>query len=152
MAIDERLLTTMLDERAILRTLYTYAQAIDYGEAARWTDCFTEDGIFQVDFAGDVPSMRFVGRAALADFVANHPHAPEHLHKHLLLNPLIDIQGDQATVASYFEMLLEIDGLPQTYCFGRYLDRMSRCADGVWRFVERKAEVQSSRPNFPRGR
>lgn len=152
MDIDQIHLKTMLDERAILRTLYTYGHAIDYGEEARWVDCFTEDGVFHVEFAGNTPSMRFEGRAALAAFVADHPCAPEALHKHLLLNPLIDVQGDEAKVASYFQMLLEIDGLPETYCFGRYLDRMRRCADGVWRFVERKAEVQSRRSNFPRRR
>ena len=32
MTVDESLLNTMQDERAILRTLYTYAHAIDYGE------------------------------------------------------------------------------------------------------------------------
>jgi hypothetical protein len=151
MDIDAPLLKTMLDERAILRTLYTYGHAIDYGEEARWTDCFTEDGVFHVEYPGDIPPMRLEGQAALAAFVAGHPRAPAALHKHLLLNPLIDVQGDEARVASYFQMLLEIDGLPETYCFGRYLDRMRRCADGVWRFVERKAEVQSARPNFPNG-
>ena len=152
MDIDPPLLKTMLDERAILRTLYSYGHAIDYGEEARWVDCFTEDGVFHVQYAGNVQPMRLEGRIALAAFVAGHPRAPETLHKHLLLNPLIDIEGDMASVASYFEMLLEIEGLPETYCFGRYLDRMRRCADGVWRFVERRAEVQSGRPDFPQRR
>ena len=149
MDIEQPLLATLRDERAILRTLYTYAHAIDYGEEARWVGCFAEDGVFHVEFAGDVPPIRLEGQAALAAFIADHPRAPEALHKHLLFNPLIDIQGDEASVASYFQMLLEIDGLPETYCFGRYLDQLRRCADGVWRFAERKAEVQSNRPNFP---
>ena len=150
---DAALLQTIKDERAIQRTLYNYCHSIDYGEEARWTDCFTDDGVFHVEYPGGQPASRYAGRKALEAFIADHPRAPETLHKHLLLNPLIDVRGDEARVASYFQMLLEIDGLPETYCFGRYLDRMCRCADGVWRFVERRAEVQSMRPNFPhRGR
>jgi len=151
METDAILLQTMRDERAILRTLHTYCHAIDYGDEAAWADCFTEDGVFHVEFPGGAPPMRLAGRAALQDFVAHHPRAPEALHKHLTLNPLIDLRGGEAKVRTYFQMLMEISGLPETYCFGRYLDQMRRCDDGAWRFVERLAEVQSSRPDFPAG-
>src|ERR1700744_2608077 len=38
--------SAIADERAILRVLYTYCHAIDYGEEARWLALFTPDGIF----------------------------------------------------------------------------------------------------------
>jgi hypothetical protein len=142
---------TELDERAILRVLYAYCHAIDYGEEARWVGLFTSDGIFHVDLPRGLPPIHCAGKPELAAFVAAHPRAPAALHKHLLLNPLIELQGDEARVASYFQLLLDIDGTPQTYCFGRYLDQLVRSTDGAWRFKERVAQVQSMRTNdFPR--
>jgi hypothetical protein len=137
------------DERAILKLLYRYCHAIDYGDEARWLGLFTADGIFHVDMPRGLPAVHCAGQTQLAAFIAAHPRAPAALHKHLLLNPLIELDGDEATVASYFQLLLEIDGVPETYCFGRYLDRLVRSA-GSWQFKERVAQVQSMRAeDFP---
>jgi hypothetical protein len=143
--------SAIADERAILRVLYAYCHAIDYGEEARWLALFTADGIFHVDMPRGLPPLHCAGQKDLAAFIGAHPRAPAALHKHLLLNPLIELQGDEARVASYFQLLLEIDGTPQTYCFGRYLDRLVRSDSGPWRFRERVAQVQSMRTDdFPR--
>ena len=137
-------------ERAILRVLYTYGHALDYGEEARWIGLFTPDGIFHVELPGGHPPIHCAGRKELAAFVAAHPRAPAALHKHLLLNSLIDVHDNEAQAASYFQLLLDIDGKPETYCFGRYLDQLVRCEDGVWRFTKRVAQVQSMLPHtFP---
>jgi hypothetical protein len=150
MEIDETLIRRLLDEQAILRTLHAYGHAIDYGDEAAWVDGFTEDGVFHVKMPHGEAARRYAGRAELAAFVAQHSRAPEVLHKHLVLNAVIDVAGDEARCASYFNMLMEIGGMPETYCFGRYLDRLRRSPDGTWRFAERVAEVQSIRAGAPR--
>jgi SnoaL-like domain len=143
--------SAIADERAILRVLYAYCHAIDYGEEARWLALFAADGIFHVDMPRGLPPLHCAGQKELAAFIGAHPRAPAALHKHLVLNPLIELQGDEARVASYFQLLLDIDGTPQTYCFGRYLDRLVRSDSGLWRFRERVAQVQSMRTDgFPR--
>jgi hypothetical protein len=135
---------TILDERAILRVLYSYCHAIDYGEEARWIGLFTPDGVFHVELPRGLAPIHCAGQQELAAFIKAHPRAPTALHKHLLLNPLIELHGDEARGASYFQLLMDIDGVPEVYCFGRYLDRLVR-AGGVWRFQERVAQVQSMR-------
>ena len=148
--LEIELAGAIADERAILRVLYSYCHAIDYGEEARWLALFTADGIFHVDMPRGLPPIHCAGQKELAAFISAHPRAPAALHKHLLLNPLIELQGDEARVASYFQMLLDIDGTPATYCFGRYLDRLVRSESGLWRFRERVAQVQSMRTDgFP---
>ena len=148
---EAELATVIADERAILRVLYSYCHAIDYGEEERWVGLFTPDGVFHVDMPRGLPSIHCAGQKELAAFVAAHPRAPAALHKHLLLNPLIELHGDEARAASYFQLLLDIDGTPETYCFGRYLDRLVRAENGLWRFRERRAQVQSMRTtDFPR--
>jgi hypothetical protein len=142
--------SAIVEERAILRVLYSYCHAIDYGEETRWLALFTADGIFHVDMPRGLSPIHCAGQTELAAFIGAHPRAPAALHKHLLLNPLVDLQGDEARVASYFQMLLDIDGTPTTYCFGRYLDRLVRSESGLWRFRERVAQVQSMRTTgFP---
>ena len=139
------------DERAILRVLFSYCHAIDYGEEARWLALFTAEAIFHVDMPRGLPPIHCAGQKELAAFIGAHPRAPAALHKHLLLNPLIELHGDEARAASYFQLLLDIDGTPETYCFGRYLDRLVRSESGQWRFSERVAQVQSMRADdFPR--
>jgi SnoaL-like domain len=139
------------DEQAILRVLYSYCHSIDYGEESRWLGLFTSDGIFHVELPRGLPPLHCGGQKELAAFIGAHPRAPAALHKHLLLNPMIELHGDEARAASYFQLLLDIDGAPQTYCFGRYLDKLVRSDDGLWRFRQRVAQVQSMRANdFPR--
>src|ERR1700722_15704997 len=88
--------STIADERAILRVLYTYCHAIDYGEEARWLALFTTDGIFHVDMPRGLPPIHCAGQKELAAFIRAHPRAPAALHKHLLLNPLIEVEGPGA--------------------------------------------------------
>lgn len=60
------------------------------------------------------------------------------------MEPAITVNGEQATVQSYFTRLdATRDGRPFIRAFGRYLDRMVKGADGVWRFTERVAEVEA---------
>jgi len=52
------------------------------------------------------------------------------------------VTGDSATVQSYFMRVEPRDGGPtQIVASGRYIDRLIRCDDGRWRFVERVAEI-----------
>ena len=140
------------DERAIVATLYRYGHCLDYGLESDWLDCFTDDAIFHflpatpaiASAFGDtsrLPSRR-EGKAALADFVKRHSRAPQRLHKHLLMNPLITVTGDEAEARSYF---MRIDASPSDTgayitTFGRYSDSFVRGEDGRWRIRRRMAE------------
>jgi 3-phenylpropionate/cinnamic acid dioxygenase small subunit len=140
------------DERAIVATLYRYGHSLDYGMESDWLDCFTDDAIFHFLPATQaiatafgetsrLPSRR-EGKVALADFVKRHSRAPGRLHKHLLMNPMITVRGDDAEARSYF---MRIDASPTDTgayitTFGRYLDSLVRGADGRWRIRRRMAE------------
>ena len=138
------------DERAILRTLYAYGHAIDHGEEQAWVDLFTPDGVF--DSRGRNPGdvTRVVnGHDELAYFAAHFSRPPKGWHKHLVIEPLIELDGDVAHVQSYLAVLRDDDGTPVLWVFGRYRDTMERCADGKWRFRRRIAEVESVVARLP---
>jgi ketosteroid isomerase-like protein len=137
-------------ERAITRTLHRYAQSIDYGDEEGWVDCFTEDGVFDVRSRHAHQLKRLItGRDELRAFVARHTRAPELWHKHLLIEPLIDVDGETATCVSYLLVVMEHEDVPVMRVFGRYRDRLVRGEDGRWRFRERIAEIESMRADLP---
>src|SRR5437660_2531011 len=99
----ERRLAVLEDERAVLRNLHTYGQSIDYGREEAWVDCFAEDGVFEVrNPMAPEHNLLVSGRKELRVFISQHSRAPELWHKHMLVEPLIEVAGDAATCSSYF--------------------------------------------------
>ena len=155
-SIEERLaelearVAAIDDERGVLANMYRYAHSIDYGLDDQWVDCFTGDGAFDMrhrpDFA-PTEGQRHQGRAALAAFIATHTQAPETWHKHMMVQPRIEVAGDRANTVSFFLRLDEDGtGAPYVLVFGRYRDTVRRCTDGLWRFEERIVEIEVIQP------
>jgi hypothetical protein len=131
-------------ERDVLRTLYRYGQSIDSGDVADWVDCFTADGRFIARGRPDGYSgLDVSGREALEGFARNHSRRPVGFHMHVIAEPLISISDDCAEVDSYGFVFMEHDSAPALRLFGRYHDRLVRCADGNWRFQVREAIMDS---------
>ena len=131
-------------EREILRTLHVYGHAVDYGWEAEFVDCF-------------VPEARLVwpmtepmlGHEPIRAAFRAHTHAPERYHKHFLVAPLIDLDGERARVTSMFARLDPYDTVPKICAFGRYVDELAACPDGRWRIVTRVAEIEAWRHGAP---
>ena len=146
----ERRVALLEDERAILRRLYAYGNAIDYGDEDAWASCFAENGVFDIRTRLEgTPNMKVSGRAELLEFVSRHTRAPERWHKHMLVEPQITVDGDTAGSDAYFAVLMEHEEMPILRVFGRYRDRLVREADGEWRFLERIADIESMRRGLP---
>ncbi len=129
-------------EQAVVRALRRYCQAIDYGLEDEMADCFTTGGRFVIEVGGAVV-LTLEDRSEIREWVRGHSRAPELWHKHLSLEPIIDIDGDRATSTSYIVLLLDSGGRPTVKSFGRYVDSLVLEQDGRWRFTERIAEVES---------
>ena len=142
----ERRLRALEDEREILRTLYRYGHSLDYGAEAEWVDCFTQNGVYELRYrdadTGGRPT-RYEGHAELEKFARGHSRAPDRYHKHLVVEPVIEVVGDEAAVTSYFLRVDAEGGERRIYAFGRYIDHLVREADGCWRFTCRLAEIES---------
>lgn len=153
----ENRLKMLEEERAILSTLYAYGHTIDYGLKAEWLDCFTEDAIYKVQVLGvTIPKLNAVaqpttglkGREVLSQYFAGHTHAPDMWHKHCLVEPIVRLEdNNKATVDSYFARLDEDENGAYIMTFGRYRDKLVKCEDDKWRFVERICETESRLPN-----
>ncbi|MFC0527729.1 nuclear transport factor 2 family protein [Phytohabitans kaempferiae] len=144
-ALDERV-ARLLDERDILATLNGYAHAMDYHDEATWVDAFTEDAVFDVvDSVSGVRVHREEGREELARYIANYPSPPPY-RKHVMVNPVVTVDGRTATVRAYWILLERMagKGLPELVAFGAYRDRLVKQDDGKWRIVERFGDVEAN--------
>ena len=133
-------LRVLVDERNITRLLHRYAHALDGRDADMWRSCFTEDATFVTRHG------TFVGDEQINGLFDGLQPAPT---KHLLTSPLIELDGDAATVASHFLLCVQDGPELKVDFFGRYLDRVARGpGDDEWRFAERRIvrEAEAGKP------
>jgi hypothetical protein len=135
-SLEERI-QLLEDERDIVRTMCQYSRGIDYGSEEDFADCWIDAAVWEASRRGQL-TRRSEGIAQILDFFRKHTHAPEHYHKHPMLEPIINIKGDRAEAESYFLRIDEHPEGPYIYSFGRYRDRLVRCPDGRWRFEWRQ--------------
>ena len=138
--LEERL-SLLEDKREILRTLHDYGHCLDYGDEAGFMDCWMPEAVL----GWSIFPEPLRGHGRIREGFHRHTHAPDAWHKHLLAEPQITLQQDLALVHSMFFRLdpYPSAGGPEIYAFGRYVDRLARCADGRWRFLERKVEKEA---------
>jgi 3-phenylpropionate/cinnamic acid dioxygenase small subunit len=123
-------LRVLVDERNITRLLYRYAHALDGRDADAWRSCFTADATFETRHGTYVGEKQINGLFDALRSAAT---------KHLLTSPLIELDGDSATVASHFLLCVQDGEELKVDFFGRYLDRVVRGpGDAEWRFRERR--------------
>jgi SnoaL-like domain len=142
-SVEERL-ALIEAEREILRTLHGYGRGLDYGDEEEFIDGWLEEGVLH--WPNPPYEDPFVGHERLREAFRGHTHAPLVYHKHVVVDPRIEVDGDTATVESYFARLDNADHGPYIRAFGRYRDVLVRCGDGRWRFKERRAEVEGLSP------
>jgi hypothetical protein len=137
------------DERSILMTLYQYGHALDYGPEEAFLDVFTPDGEWS-RLEGRQPAKSFKGTAELTTMIRSHTRAPEYFHKHVVVNPVISVDGDKASARSYLLFVNEHPEGPYIRAFSRCNDDLVRGADNRWRIKQRKAELEAwSDREFP---
>ncbi|MHC9291711.1 nuclear transport factor 2 family protein [Mycobacterium sp. LTG2003] len=132
---------TIADKLAITELLYRYAELIDAGDF---------DGVGKLlsraTFAGTA-SHSTSGEQAIAKlFAATTRRYPDHGNtprtRHLVLNPIVDVDGAQARARSTFVVVQNADTVPlQPIVVGRYFDAFTRDEQG-WFFTERKVDVE----------
>jgi 3-phenylpropionate/cinnamic acid dioxygenase small subunit len=135
---------TIEDRIAITELLYRYAELIDAGDF---------DGVgallSRATFGGTGP-QGVSGAENIAKLFAMTTHRyPDHGNtprtRHLVLNPIVDVEGRTATARSTFCVVQNTETVPlQPIVVGRYFDAFS-CDPDVpagWYFTERKVEVE----------
>ncbi|MFC7494367.1 MULTISPECIES: nuclear transport factor 2 family protein [unclassified Nocardioides] len=133
-------------EAAIVKTLYRLAVTLDYGDHDGWLACIADDIVFEMVEVTETERtvrVRHEGKDALAAFIPGHTHAPAYFHKHLVADPMVEVDGDTAEATAYLTRVDKGEQGPFLWSFGRYLDSFARGTDGRWRLARRTIEVES---------
>lgn len=131
---------TVADKLEVTELLYRYAELIDAGDF---------DGVGELLGRGSF--MGVAGASAIAKlFVSTTRRFPEHDNRtrtrHLVLNPIVDVDGDVARARSTFCVVQQVPDGPvtvplQPIVVGRYADTFAR-DDLGWYFTERTVDVE----------
>jgi uncharacterized protein (TIGR02246 family) len=118
---------TLLEDRDAIRDLMArYNHYFDGGEADAWAALFTADGVLD-------SGTPLEGTDALADFAKSFA-AGGMKARHIVLNEVIEVDGDKATCKAYF--FLAAGTPPSLAVSGAYNDELVR-VDGQWKYVRR---------------
>ncbi|MCH7553277.1 MAG: nuclear transport factor 2 family protein [Chloroflexi bacterium] len=134
----------LLDQVAILDVLHRYIRCVDTnGREDEFVDLFTPDATFEV--RGNYPHVqRFIrGREGLKEFVLwlRQGKPKESYDKHVALNPVIDVRGDEAIVESNWIMMKASSAGMAVTGTGRMRDRFAKHG-GRWRIKQRINDVE----------
>ena len=144
MTIDESELRVVLDERGIIRTMHRYCRALDSGDQNEWLDVFTDDAIYDTVLPNGDLFAHLTSRAEFVAFLDAYPRQPVTAPKHVMVDPIIELDGDTARVESTFLFLNQApDDLPRVIAWGRYTDEFRREGD-VWRIAARRCDTEAS--------
>jgi 3-phenylpropionate/cinnamic acid dioxygenase small subunit len=130
-------LRAVLDEREILRTLHRYLRALDDGLEDEWLDVFTDDAVYDTLLTDGSLYVRLTTRQEFIDFLVGYPRTPVVAPKHVMVDPFVDIDGDNARVEATWLFFNQQPGeAPSVLAWGRYRDRLRR-EGSAWRIAER---------------
>jgi SnoaL-like protein len=132
-------LAALLDERNVIDALYAYCEAADAETPGAFVDCFTPDGLFTYRASATAtPSLTCRGHEALERWFRERlPVVVPGTMNHTTVHPRVAIDGDEARVTSRFLSIRAREGALVVASTGSYDDRLVRCQDGRWRFLER---------------
>ncbi|MEV3901011.1 nuclear transport factor 2 family protein [Mycobacterium sp. NPDC050551] len=121
---------SLLDEREIVRALYTAARAMDDHDWSTLTEIFAEDA------NGDLGTGRLGSATAIIEVIRNFLDSCGPT-QHMLGNVVVDLDGDNAVSRAYVhDVHLSKDLTQRFYTMGDYRDTWVR-RGGRWQITER---------------
>jgi 3-phenylpropionate/cinnamic acid dioxygenase small subunit len=143
MPIDERELQAMVDERAIIRTMHRYCRALDDGIESEWHDIFTDDAVYDTVLPNGDLYAHLTTRDEFVAFLHAYPRQPDTAPKHVMVDPILEIDGDTARGESTFLYMNQSPGdVPKVMAWGRYIDEFRREGD-TWRIALRRCDTEA---------
>ena len=121
-----------IEKLAIQELCARYCHTIDSQDSTGWAQCFTPDGIFEFD------GWAIRGRPALTEYADVHARVMR--CRHLTVNCLYEISGDQATGRSTTVVTLATEGGYKIFGQGAYEDRLVK-DNGRWQIALRRVRT-----------
>jgi hypothetical protein len=136
------LVDAVVAEHECARLIALYTHYIDLGEAARVSELFTADGIWES------ARGRLAGREEIERAFGLRQRNRRRRSRHVCTNTVVHVISDaEASAITYYVLYRREDNDPRIPCpvvpplaIGEYRDRFRRAAEG-WRFAHRRVTV-----------
>lgn len=125
---------SLLNDRLEIEDVFArYAHTADGYDTQGWLNCFTEDGIFEVDADGN--GIQFAGRQALQEFIRAHIRLLPGT-RHVMTNHLVELNGHRAVHRCTLTGMLSRPEKVYTFISGWYQSTLEKVAD-EWKIKHR---------------
>lgn len=129
-------MTGLADKLAVTELLYRYAELVDAGDFTGVGALLGRGGFMGVGGADAIAGLF----TATTRRFSEHGNTPR--TRHLVLNPIVEVDGDTATARSTFCVIQQTDTVAlQPIVVGRYRDSFARDGTG-WFFTDRHVDVE----------
>ena len=127
---------SIADKLEVTELLYRYAELIDAGDFDGVGDLLGRGNFMGVSGAERIAKL-FATTTRRFPEQGNTPRT-----RHLVLNPIVDVDDDAATARSTFCVVQQTETVAlQPIVVGRYADAFARDSEG-WHFTERTVDIQ----------
>jgi len=128
-----------IERFAIEDVIARYAHTADGYDAKGWVECFTDDGIFEVETDGN--RIQFMGRLALTDFIHAHINLLPGT-RHVMTNHLMNIEEGNAKHSCTLVGTLNRPEKVYTFITGWYESTLEKVG-GEWKIKHRIVHVDN---------
>ena len=126
---------TVDDKLTIQELIATYNIAVDNKNIDEWTNTWTDDGTWSTTFgeAKGKPELKNMIEQVTNEFASGK--------RHLSTNIIIEsVPNNKASARSYL-IVTEAKRTPEVVASGTYSDSLVKDANGKWKFVQRKLDI-----------
>lgn len=139
----------LMDYRAIVDLKYRYCWRIDKNDVDGFASLFTDDALLTAQKVGEAePYLRREGQEELRELVRERQETLNRsLGQHRPYNPIISLDGDDATGQWYMTSVAKEDDGTFEFEFGEYHETYRR-VDGNWKIDSCAVEYMEIQPEL----
>jgi len=126
---------TVADKIIIQELIAKHNITLDNKNIDEWTDTWTDDGVWSTHF-GEAK-----GKTELKNMINQVTNEFASGKRHLSTNIIIEDTPNNTASAQSYLLVTEAKKTPEVVASGTYIDTLKKDANGKWKFVQRRLEI-----------
>jgi ketosteroid isomerase-like protein len=126
---------TVTDKIIIQELIAKYNIALDNNDIDEWINTWSDDGVWSTPF-GEAK-----GKTELNNMINQVTNEFASGKRHVSTNILIENAPNNTASAQSYLIVTEAKRTPEVVASGTYIDALKKDADGKWKFVHRRLEI-----------
>ncbi len=134
--IEQTSSTITIEDKIIIQELIAkHNLAVDNKNIDEWTNSWTDDGVWSTPF-GEAK-----GKTELKNMINQVTEEFASGKRHLSTNIIIEDAPNNMAKAQSYLIVTEAKRTPEVVASGTYIDTLKKDANGKWKFVQRRLEI-----------